>query len=436
MEALIETLTCFNGSFARGHKHALRNRMSYYDDKMLELKHDFYTTTINANDQIKELVQRILVNLKIPKHQWGRYLDVPLTVYDFLMELREHNRKEHESINEFIELIDKQIRLRWKKIIYGGLITLAAAEGSLPFLAPIGGLTALQGLLATALFVPFVGTVYTAALALYSLYQNIYDKKIPFLQRMQNNFFLLARTALKFAGYGILIAAATTATPVVAFLFVFAEVATVLKEVASLVRMAIQDRDNVALTDNTVLSARQHQARHHIDYVTRRNTALINLAAAVISVAIVAVWCFVPGGIFITVALIAAIGFVYLAEQWAHKHNKTTMNTRLQNKFEALELEYQTEQALQPVDELVNSADHSESPPELTVGEPTRLSVDSISPPSRRILDDRLSRPSQSGIFSAKQQPTSEQPDMINHPQAPTTQPDLIHNQEHHEYCA
>ena len=412
MESLIETLTCLNTNLAGKANGALSERMHYYDNHMLRFKHDFYTVTIDSDPQIIDLVKSILKHLNIPAHQWDRYLGAPLTVYDFLIELHEHNGKKHHKINEMIELIDEQVSVRVKKVVYGGLILLAIAEGSLPFLSSLGGFTVLHGLIAAALFAPVVGTIYTLAVAGYSIYKNFQNTKASFLQRMQNSFFLLAHAALKFAGYGILIAAATTSSPVVAILFTAAATIAVLREVASLVRMVIQDKRKEPIHANASLSVRQHHARHDLEYIKRRNELLINIATAVISVGIVALWSFVPGGIFVVVGAIAAIGVLFIAEQLAHKYNKRVMKKRLQAEFEALELEDQQKQALrpavEPTDDIVNdNVERLSSDSEITA-------IDEQ--PTLRSPDTLLSRPSRNGIFSAGERRISFENSQLNTP--------------------
>jgi hypothetical protein len=406
MESLIETLRCFNTYLAGTDSNALTDRMRYYDNELFQFKHDFYTVTIDSSPQITELILALLKHLNIPPHQWYRYLGTSLTVYDFLVELREHNGERIPQVNEIIDHIYVQVSSRLKKITYGGLILLATVEGSLPFLATFGGLTALHGLIAAALFAPIVGTIFTLAVAGYSIYKNFHNTKIPFLQRMQNHFFLLAQSALKFAGYGILIAAATTSSPVVAILLTVSATVVVMKELASLARMVIQDKQNHPLAADASLSERQYYARYDLEYIRRRNDILIDIVTAVISVGIVAVWSFMPGGIFIVVAAIAAIGILFIAEQLAHKYNKKVINNRLQSQFEALELADQQKQVLSPTVECIDK------------DEEQQLNDRTIPPlavqPRLQRSNLQLSRPSQNGMFSAGERVVSRGNSQLN----------------------
>ncbi len=396
MESLIETLNSFDTSLLKGSKNALQKRMSYYDNNFLQFNKDFYTIKINSDEKIQALVAKILKNLAIPEPQWSRYLGVPMTVNELLVELRDHKVSENRKIDEFIGLINKQIRMRWKMVIYGSFIIFAAAEASSPFLAANGGLTALQGLIAAAAFVPFMGMLYTTFSAFYSIYQNTMDKKIPFIHRMQRNFFLLAQTAIKLAGYSILLAAATTSTPVVAALFVAAAAVVVVKEVTSLIRMSFKERHHPVTPDGALLQERQVQARHAVDYIKRRNDGLIKTTTALIGVGIVAVSFFVPGGIFITIGAVVAITALYFVEQAVLNRNKAVMDKRLCDQFKKIEKDYNIEKlkTLQQADTLTH---------QVALDRTVKTSV--VEQTAQ--INDRLSHPSLSGFFSVNSKSAS-----------------------------
>ena len=384
MQSLIDTLKSFNTVImSKNPQNVLRDCMSYYYNNMAQFQHDFYTATIDSTDEIKACVQDILTNLNIPKLQWGRYLDSCLTVHDFLVEL--DGLTKNEKIREFIKLIDTQAELEREKIIFAGLTALLFLDISAVLLVASRGVTAFQELIAAAVFIPVVGVVYTAAVAIYSLYKNLSDKKIPWFDRFRDNFFLLANAALNFAAYGVLITAATTATPVTAVLFVLAAVVSVIQEVTSIVQMVIQDKTKATIVEPTDLDAQQKQARHELDYIKRRNSVLINIFTAVASASIVAAWCFVPGGIFVAVGAVVAIGVVYLAKSWAQKHNEAAIKARLQSKYEDLESMHHNKnnQALKQ--------DREETP--TNNGEPQ---------PLKRPIADRPSLVSQCGLFATK----------------------------------
>lgn len=242
MESLIITLGCFNTDLTSPGNRALHARMiNYYSDQMSAFNRDFNVIRIDADERIQGLINTTLKNLNIPLQERSRYLNAHLTMYELLDELNEHY-KENNKISEFLAEVNYLTRRKWKKILLGGVFLLGAFELSLPFFF-VSGLTLFQELLAAVLFIPVVGIVYTTGVGLYSLYKNFGDrgKKITLFQRFHDNFFLLADSALKFAAYSILIAAATTASPVAAILFVVAESAGVVKEMISLAHIVGRD---------------------------------------------------------------------------------------------------------------------------------------------------------------------------------------------------
>ena len=395
MQSLIEALTSFNTFLAIPMGSDLSGGLNYFDKEKIVIDRYLFNTTLISDEKIEPIVRDILPKLGIPKEQWGRYIGENLTVYDFLVELSKHNKKNNAKIKEFIDFIDDKATFSWTKIFFASILALITAEFALPFIGGAAALSSLQTLFAAALFAPIVGAVFTSAIALYSLYQSFFDKKTPLLHRLQDNFFVLAYSALRYAGYGVLIAAAVTVSPLAAILFVVAEAALALKEISSLVRMVLEEKRTVTIPENAELSLQQHQARHELDYVKRRNTKVINIVAAVVLVGVVAASVFIPGGIFVTAGAIAAIMLVTFIQKWANNRNTTLLNERLQGKFEELERDSPKEETLQFTNQLVNPA---------VPGEESSVKPSTDAKPSlnRPTSDDRKSRVSQVGAFSGR----------------------------------
>ena len=217
-KSLLDSLESINSYIVNGSGSRFVDYMSYYDDRSKDLDRDFFTTTINSDPKIQELVEKILTNLKIPRHQWGRYLGSSLTVHDFLEELSENNKLENTKLKQMLDVIDIKSRFRWDKTVLGGLLLLLGIELTLPF----GGGSVIQQVVVGLLFSPVVSAVYSLGVVLYSLYQGIFDTSKPLLQRIQDNFFKLANAGLKFAGACVISAAAVVASPVASILFVVA----------------------------------------------------------------------------------------------------------------------------------------------------------------------------------------------------------------------
>jgi hypothetical protein len=392
MPHLIDLLTSFNVYASGGQTRGFLRHFSYYENKMSEFDRDFNHTKIN-NQEIKAIVKVILTTLGIPAHQHGRYLNSPLSVRDFFVELNEHTKKENLKLNNFIILQNQQNRLKWNKIILGSAIGLAIFEITYPF---IKSLITIQELLAAALFVPVVGIGITAIIAIYSGYKNIFDKHTSLSQRFKDNFFLLADIALKLAAYSLLIAA-TTATPVAAALFVVAECFNVIKEIVNLVQAHFQNNNNAMLSSMDVLSRQQYKARQQFDFVKQRNSIIINLLAATLCVGIIAIWCFFPPSLFLTIGALAAVAVVAVIKAQIQKCNEANVKTRLNREFTKLEASFVTEQeSNEEAEDLVAMAIPGGTGLELTERED-----DSLLPHSGG-RSRALSRPSECGMFSGR----------------------------------
>lgn len=340
MQHLVDLLTSVNEYASSRQARSFLRNFSYYENKMSEFDRDFNHTKIN-HPQIKTIVKEILNTLGIPPYQHGRYLHASLSVRDFFVELNEHTKKENRQLNNLIILLNQQNRIKWNKIILGSAVALAIFEITYPFLK---GFISIQELLAAALFVPVVGIGFTAIVALYSGYKNIFDKHTTLVQRFKDNFFLLADIALKLAAYSILIAAATTATPVAAVLFVVAECFNVIKEIVNLVLAHNQNRNNPILSGMDPLGLGQHNARKHFDFIKHRNSIVINLLAAAICVGIIAVWCFFPPSLFLTIGAMVALGVVAIIKAQLQKYNEANVKNSLNREFIKLETPFKMEQ--------------------------------------------------------------------------------------------
>lgn len=413
MQSLIDALASFNKYLMMENEDAA----DYFDSEeasKIKIDLNLFKKTPITNECLRDIVQEILESLDIPKEQWGRYLGVDLSVYDFLAELCQRNKKNNERIAAFIDFVDEHAMFHWKKLFYPATFLFSAAQLCVAYLSILGKLTIVQAVLASVFFAPIVGAIYTSAVAIYSLYKHFHDKKTPLFHRIQDNLFLLAHVGLKYAGYGLLIAAAAAMGPMTAILFVAAEVVLALREIASLVRMVINKQHSIIIPEyvnlDSSLVAQQHQARHELEYANRRNAKLINIATAVILVGMVAVSVFVPGGIFVTVGAIAAIITISFIKKQILNHNEEKMHKRLESKFEALEQEHIKKQALtadnQLTDAVVNDNSVSEQAPVEVA--PT------IQPPVVRLAqksDDRTSLPSRAGMFADRgKKPTPPAP--------------------------
>ena len=354
MQSLIDALASFNTYLIKGLEKVEPGHLDLvnFQKGMEDIDPALFKDYVISDEKINTLILDILINLKIPKKQWGRYIGAQLSVYDFLLELRDYNKAENSKVTDFIDFIDEQAIFSWKKTIIGSLLLVIFAESGLAVFATKGVITTIQSLMAGTLFVPVVGAIYTTVVAVYSIYENLTDKKTPLLHKIHDNLFLLAGTGLKFAAYGLLItAAATTAVlPLAAGLFVAAAAVFAIKEIVGLVRMKIQENHTIKIPENASLREHQQQARQELEYIKARNDRVIKIAPAVLYVGLIAVSSFVPGGIFVTAAVFLAMAVAYIIEKKAINYNNSVISKQLEHRFETLEQDYNDKKTLQNAD--------------------------------------------------------------------------------------
>ena len=103
MEPLINRIKTISDLIQEGNEGKLNDIFFYYQDKMAEFKHDFRVLAINSDANLKEAVSRLLSNLNIPKNQFARYINSPLSFYNLLIELRDHNKNHNDEIKLLIK---------------------------------------------------------------------------------------------------------------------------------------------------------------------------------------------------------------------------------------------------------------------------------------------------------------------------------------------
>lgn len=311
--------------------------MKIYNRRPVKLNRNFHLITIDSDDEVIKGIKTILKNLNIPECHWDRYFGLDLTVYEFLVTL---SRDGHHQINDILELIDEKTSLGKLEFVLGGFLSTVIIGLLLSTPAFSNVLAVLKSFLTSVTGLPVLGLIYTSITALYSLYKNQFDHRKPLLNRFRDNFFLLANTTLNMVAYGLWIVAATAMTPVIGGLFVAASAVDVVKEIFCLTQEYLQYKNRPPIPESDPLTIHQTHARHVFGYAKHRNALIINLVSAVFLVGIMAAWCFVPGGIFVTIAAVAAIAIVYTAKTLILKANEKIMRERLQGKLKMLEVQY------------------------------------------------------------------------------------------------
>ncbi len=347
MASIHDVLTNFNiylttDEPSTGELSTVSDSLNYYNKKLLAFRHDFHTVTID-DPALQEKIQAILNSLAISPVRKKRVTHAPLTVYEFLVELVEITDQKNEKIKKFVELIKRKDKLRKKTIEAIALTLLTALSVATPLLLD-GGFELLYDVFTSLLFAPIVGVIFTTGFAAYSFYQSYSDKKSSFWKQFRDHFFLFAHAALKIAAYSLILSAAVAMTPVSAILLVVAAVVYVVKEAVNLIKTAIENKKNGSITADDTLEVQLGKKRIAVDCAKSKNALAIELGAAVAMVGIVVVMSFVPGGIFVSIGAVAALGLVYLVKKLLISKNEKSMHVRLQRGLKELESKAEEEE--------------------------------------------------------------------------------------------
>lgn len=330
---------------------SLTEHIKCYDRHPVRFNRDFRLISI-VHEQISEKIKKILAILNIPQNRWDDYLKSN-TVYDFLEQL---SKDGHDQINDILKVLDTKFSLSKLEWILGGIFsaTIIAVIFSNPALS--GVVAVLKEFVTSAIGLPILSVIYTGAFAIYSVSQNQLDNRKPLFNRFRDGFFLLANSILNLVAYGLLIGASAVMAPVAGVLFVAASAVDVVKEIFTLIQGYIQYKNEMSLPEGNPLVIEQSRARREFGYAKHRNALLINMVTSMFLAGIIAVSCFIPGGVFVSIACVAAMGLVYTAKTIANSQNEEIMRVGLQKELKNLEIIHQDGPfaGLQDTDELQN----------------------------------------------------------------------------------
>lgn len=333
MQSLIGSLKKFDEYLRGGRLQALQDHMHYYDNHPVELNRNFYLIQID-DDAIKKDIESLLTNLIIPKKQWERYFSCGLSVHDFLVEL---TKEGHIQLHYIIELIDNKTKATRRSLLFyvvSGILIIAFVFGLL-FFSRAGIVTQRWGG-STHCFL-ILGLFLTIGISLYHLYTNQFDKKRPLFDRLRDHFFIFTSMVMNIIAYGLWLNTTVSMTLRVATWFVAASSMAVVKELVYLSQELMQYRRNFPVCDQKNLNHFRAETRHKFRYQKHRNGALINLAAAIILMGIMAAWCFIPTSLMITISAITAITLVYSVRYFLLQKNARIMSERLQDMLRRIE---------------------------------------------------------------------------------------------------
>lgn len=313
--------------------------MEFYHKNSSLYYRDIHKTNINKTKELQQWVYKILNNTSIPKYQWGRFTQQPLTVYDFIMDLNALTNEKNKKITQFIEMISEQeMQMHQQKILLSAFAFWIFALSMVPlFLCKEYVLS----LLSAVLFIPIIGIIFTFGMTLYGMYQSFTSEHVPLFQFLNNNFFNIANCALSLTGYLLLIAVEAASTPGTAILFVAASCTSLIKESINLLHSLwlLKKFNN---QNNQLDSLEDLQKYTHFSFLIKKHihSVGIELAGALAMVAIIAAWSFIPGGLFISIAAIAAILVVSAAKSYGMQKSTQHLKNQKDEAFKQLEQEY------------------------------------------------------------------------------------------------
>ncbi|STX50677.1 Uncharacterised protein [Legionella busanensis] len=326
MKSVLDNLKVFNNYIKGERADVVKNELAYYKYNLDALKINFKEVIITDDEDIVEQVQNILANLNIPKSQWPSYIKRK-NLYQFLEKL---NRRGFIQISYLLQLIDEKTQIRKKNLTLAGFGALMIFLSSLFIPQLVAVRLALQSFILSTFSLPLLGLISKVFSTGYYLYNNHTDTKRTLLKRLHDNGFVVASFIVNFVAYVLWIIAASPMTPLIGGLFILASVLNVAKELFSLGHYAIKYIARDALPTTLDLNLYRSHIRNEYSYFNRRNSAFINLVAAILIVGIMAAWSFLPSGIILSVGTFVAIGIISLVKKLILDRSEKIIRDRLQ----------------------------------------------------------------------------------------------------------
>ncbi|WP_133131165.1 hypothetical protein [Legionella yabuuchiae] len=323
---------------------------SIYKKRLSDFQRDLRETYINETRELQNEVTRVLTAAKIKPKYWGRFVNAPITGYEFLNELLEltHDLEKKSRVNHFLNEIKQIKKIRTRRLMDVLTVVLVGVA----WLAPIF-VTQTTAILKA---LPVLGLVYTLGVAAYSFYQTHKNKRSFFMEKFIDNFFLLSNSAINIARHAILIAAAVTINPIAAILSVVASSINVLHQFVKLNYMQSKLKEHGSIKESDTLAQKQIKTRLRSKSSKMRRDIIINLAAATVMLGIIAFWSFTPPGLIISVVAVSAIIAVAVLKKLGCRINaKITKKTLMQTFKDIEQAEVKKDLASQ------NVADHVEA---------------------------------------------------------------------------
>lgn len=306
------------------------------------------------SNKLKRSMEYFLEQVNIDKKDYPDYLEADLSLYELLLKLRrenEHSRIQLDMLIKAIENTEKSQKLRL--LMVGAGIGVAVAGGLFAQIGVEGIVDLAQNLASSVMVFPIAGLVVSTALAAYTLYQNYYNPKLSFFEKLRDNAFLFIQAIFKVASRGFWLAAATVAmTPLAGILSVAAASVDVFKELFQLWRTYREWVQNPLgnLVDK-ITPFPPSKKELYLHETLRRQTKYsykqhgfatgVNLLAAVALVGIAAMWSFFPPAMLVTLGCATAMAAVYITKFLVIKRNDSIIRNDLNKELSTLRADYE-----------------------------------------------------------------------------------------------
>lgn len=350
MTKLIDTIdkfTCYLNQKAS--RKDLEQHMGYYGTNITLNTQDLYLTDLaqaSSSPDLLAAVERFLDALNVPQDLRNTYFSKTISLHDLLLELKKDNRYQPSEleIDLFLGLVEQndgflnyRNPIGLANLIVIGLLFVVSLI--IPFTVP-ATVPLIKFFLNPATGMPFMGLSYSITVFFNDLYQTYLTGKKTLYEKSVHLAFLFSNASFKFTAYSLWIIASSTMPPLVGSLFVIGPIIYFSKEVYYAYRIHKEYQQQRQAEDaNLGTTDLKRSIRLEHCYQRHKNAAMVNLAVAFITIGLMGVWCFFPGGIVMVGGIIASL-IVILTARWVlEKWNDRRMQNKLELALEELSQE-------------------------------------------------------------------------------------------------
>lgn len=289
-------------------------------------------------------IEALLDRLGIDKVKQRRFTsDIHISFKQFLEELiammEDDNKK--SRLKDFFKGIDYDANKKfWQRAQIAAVILFLIASIFLPI--AIDNLLTIEDLMSKTAFITTLSLIYTATCSLIfgwmkkqeydyievveKYNQNVLSMMKRTLEKISDFVLLGTQASLNILAYTFVLIGRPWMLSVAPFLFVAAAFASVCKEIYLYLKYQGEETNSV-----------YQQARFANEYQRRMNRIKTDLGIAIMTTGIIAFWCFVPGGLPVTLVAMVLLGITNVIRHQLMTRNDKIMKLELLKKFEELD---------------------------------------------------------------------------------------------------